>query len=100
MHPVFHGCVSLAFIECTCRQDQDEISGPLYTLNQFVLKFSSLQLLHIYEDAVSSNLQMNLQKALEGEHGARGQKTGGDHFPLTRLPVLTWPAESRWFDDS
>lgn len=88
MHPVFHGCVSLAFIECTWRQDQDEISGPLYTLNQFVLKFSSLQLLHIYEDAVSSNLQMNLQKASEGEHGARGQKTGDD-FLLTRLPVLT-----------
>lgn len=76
MHPVLHGSVPHALVERTWRQDQDEVSGPLHTLDQFVLKFSCLQLLHVYEDAVSSHLQMNLQKASAGEDGARHQKTG------------------------
>lgn len=63
MHPIFHGRVPHAFVECVCRQDQDEVACPLYALNQFVLKFACLQLLHINEDAVSSNLQVHLQKA-------------------------------------
>lgn len=61
MHPVLHGCVSHTLVECTGRQDQDEVTCSLHTLNEFVLKFTSLQLLHIYEDAVSSNLQVHLQ---------------------------------------
>lgn len=62
MHPVFHGRVTHAFVERICRQDQDEVACPLYALNQFVLKFTRLQLLHINEDTVSSNLQVHLQK--------------------------------------
>ncbi len=62
MHPILHGSVTHALVECICGQDQDEVTRPLHTLNQFVLEFTSLELLHIYEDAVSSNLQVHLQK--------------------------------------
>lgn len=64
MHPVLHGSVTHALVECVGGQDQDEVTRPLYALNQLVLEFAGLQLLHIYEDAVSSNLQVHLQKAL------------------------------------
>lgn len=63
MHPVLHGSVTHALVKSVGGQDQDEVTCSLYTLNQFVLKFSGLQLLHIYEDAVSSNLQVHLQEA-------------------------------------
>lgn len=74
MHPVFHGSVIHAFVECICGQDQDEVTCPLYTLNQFVLKFTGLQLLHIYKDAVSSNLQVHLQKAWNREESEKVSK--------------------------
>lgn len=63
MHPVFHCRITHAFVQCVCRQDQDEVSSPLDALNQLVLKFSRLQLLHIDEDAEASNLQVHLQEA-------------------------------------
>lgn len=63
MHPILHVSVTHALVERIGRQDQDEVTRPLYALDQFVLEFTSLQLLHIYEDAVSSNLQVHLQKA-------------------------------------
>lgn len=52
MHPVFHGSVTHAFVQCICRQHQDEVARPLDALNQFVLKFARLQLLYVYEDTV------------------------------------------------
>lgn len=67
MHPVFHGSVTHALVERVGGQDQDEVTRPLYALNQFVLEFAGLQLLHVYEDAVSSNLQVHLQKAWDRE---------------------------------
>lgn len=63
MHPILHVSVTHALVERVGGQDQDEVTRPLYALDQFVLKFPGLQLLHIYEDAVSSNLQVHLQKA-------------------------------------
>lgn len=63
MHPVFHGSVTHAFVQCICRQHQDEVARPLDALNQFVLKFPRLQLLYVYEDTVPSNLQVHLKKA-------------------------------------
>lgn len=62
MHPVLHGSVAHALVESAGGQDQDEVTCPLYTLNQFVLKFTGLQLLHVYEDAVSPNLQVHLEE--------------------------------------
>ena len=63
MNPILHGSVTHAFVECICGQDQDEVASSLYTLNQLVLEFTGLQFLHIYEDAVSPKLQVDLQKA-------------------------------------
>lgn len=76
MHPVFHDSVTHAFVERIRRQDQDEVTCPLYALNQLVLKFTRLQLLHIYEDAVSSNLQVHLQKAWDREESEKVSKNG------------------------
>ena len=63
MHPILHVSVAHALVECVGGQDQDEVTCPLYALNQFVLEFPGLQLLYVYEDAVSSDLQVHLQKA-------------------------------------
>lgn len=63
MHPILHGSVAHALVKRVGGQDQDEVTGPLHALNQFVLEFTGLQLLHVYEDAVSSDLQVHLQKA-------------------------------------
>lgn len=63
MHPVFHCSVTHAFVQCVCRQDQDEVASPLDALNQLVLKFSCLQLLHIDEDTEASNLQVHFEEA-------------------------------------
>lgn len=63
MHPILHVSVTHALVERIGRENQDEVARPLYTLDQFVLKFTGLQLLHIYEHAVSSNLQVHLQEA-------------------------------------
>lgn len=56
VHPVLHGSVSHALVESVSRQDQDEVACSVYTLNQFVLKFTGFQLLYIYEDTVSTDL--------------------------------------------
>ena len=63
MHPILHGSVTHALVERVGGQDQNEVTCSLYALNQLVLEFTGLQLLHIYEDAISSNLQVHLQKA-------------------------------------
>lgn len=78
MHPIFHGGVPHAFVERIRRQDQDEILSPLHTLDQFVLKFTGFQLLHVYEDAVSSDLQVHLQEAWEKEEKKCRLSTGRD----------------------
>lgn len=109
MHPIFHGSVTHAFVERICGQDQDEVLSPLHTLDQFVLKFTSFQLLHIYEDAVSSDLQVHLQKAWEkggrkwqkSERNvalaqARMNKANTSAFCPSPVRILTWPAGSRW----
>lgn len=67
MHPILHASVPHTLVERIGGQDQDEVTSPLYTLNEFVLEFTGFQLLHIYEDAVSSDLQVNLQKAWDRE---------------------------------
>ena len=69
MHPILHVSVTHALVECVGRQDQDEVASSLDALDQFVVKLPGLQFLHIYEDAVSSNLQVNLQKAWTREEG-------------------------------
>lgn len=71
MHPILHGSVTHALVERVGRQDQDEISCPLYTLNQFVLEFTRLQFLHVYEYTVSSNLQVHLQKTWDEQEQMR-----------------------------
>lgn len=71
VHPVLHGSVAHALVECIRGQDQDEVTCPLYTLNQFVLEFTGLQLLHVYEDAVSSDLQVHLQKAWDSRENEK-----------------------------
>lgn len=63
MHPVFHCSVPHAFVQCVCRQDQDEVASPLDALNQLVLEFSRLQLLYIDEDAEAPYLQVHLEEA-------------------------------------
>lgn len=108
MHPVLHGSVAHALVERICRQDQDEVTCPLYTLNQLVLEFTSLKLLHVYEDAVSSNLQVHLQKAWDRREN---KKVSEVMMNLERtnvlcillhhtVLVLTWPAGNRWSDGS
>lgn len=74
MHPVLHGSVTHALVESIGGQDQDEIACPLYTLDQFFLEFTSLQLLHIYKDAVAANLQVHLQKAWDREENEEVRK--------------------------
>lgn len=63
MNPVLHASVTHALVEGVGGQDQDEVARSLHTLNQFVLEFASLQLLHINEDAVSPDLQVDLEEA-------------------------------------
>lgn len=93
MHPILHRSVVHALVESVGGQDQDEVTCSLYTLNQFVLKFTGLQLLHIYEDAVSSNLQVHLQKAWDkGEKEKVSRKmwfgTGKDKTSVLALGVI------------
>lgn len=65
MHPVLHGSITHALVKCICREYQDEVTCTLYTLDKFILKFASFQLLYIYENTKSSDLQMHFQKARE-----------------------------------
>lgn len=91
MHPVLHGSVAHALVEGIRGQDQDEVTCPLYTLNQFVLEFTSLQLLHVYEDAVSSNLQVHLQEAWDRRDNEKVSEERMNKYSLHKcLLSLPW----------
>lgn len=77
VHPVLHGDVAHAFVQGVGREHQDEVARSLHTLDQLLLKASSLQLLHIDEHAVATQLKMHLQQATEGERERERWTTGG-----------------------